>query len=178
MTQLPLLVDNLINWYIWKAKIKECNQEYHIYYRPFYPYIPGHYYHGKKYFIPYYEHLEADGSHNTNIEEGICRILYLEKNIKGMIRINSRKLQNNYTDYEGEQYCNKLFNDIHIVFTDLCIRRFVYSEEFISIYQYDLESCCKASEYTVRKFVPDNYKYSCHQYDVNSHRNVRVIYPD
>jgi hypothetical protein len=29
MTQLPLLVDNLINWYIWKAKIKECNQEYH-----------------------------------------------------------------------------------------------------------------------------------------------------
>jgi hypothetical protein len=27
LTQLPLLVDNLINWYIWKAKIKECNKE-------------------------------------------------------------------------------------------------------------------------------------------------------
>ncbi|MEX0597274.1 MAG: hypothetical protein WD512_12340 [Candidatus Paceibacterota bacterium] len=28
MTQLPLLVDNLINWYIWKAKITNVNDEY------------------------------------------------------------------------------------------------------------------------------------------------------
>ncbi len=27
LTQLPLLVDNLINWYIWKIKIAECNME-------------------------------------------------------------------------------------------------------------------------------------------------------
>jgi hypothetical protein len=29
MTQLPLLVKELIGWYIWKDKIKECNKEYH-----------------------------------------------------------------------------------------------------------------------------------------------------
>ncbi len=29
MTQLPLLISELIGWYIWKAKIKECNKEYH-----------------------------------------------------------------------------------------------------------------------------------------------------
>jgi hypothetical protein len=29
MSQLPLLIKELIEWYIWKAKIKECNQEYH-----------------------------------------------------------------------------------------------------------------------------------------------------
>jgi hypothetical protein len=29
MTQLPLLVKELIGWYIWNAKIKECNKEYH-----------------------------------------------------------------------------------------------------------------------------------------------------
>jgi hypothetical protein len=28
MTQLPLLVDNLVNWYIWKAKITKVNNEY------------------------------------------------------------------------------------------------------------------------------------------------------
>jgi hypothetical protein len=33
MTQLPLLIKELIEWYIWKAKIKECNQEYHLYYK-------------------------------------------------------------------------------------------------------------------------------------------------
>jgi hypothetical protein len=26
---LPDLINKLIEWYIWKAKIKECNQEYH-----------------------------------------------------------------------------------------------------------------------------------------------------
>ena len=29
LIKLPLLVDDLINWYIWKAKIRECNKEYH-----------------------------------------------------------------------------------------------------------------------------------------------------
>jgi hypothetical protein len=29
MTQLPLLVKELLGWYIWKDKIKECNKEYH-----------------------------------------------------------------------------------------------------------------------------------------------------
>ncbi|MEX0597272.1 MAG: hypothetical protein WD512_12330 [Candidatus Paceibacterota bacterium] len=28
MTQLPILVDNLINWYIWKAKITNINFDY------------------------------------------------------------------------------------------------------------------------------------------------------
>ncbi|MEX0597273.1 MAG: hypothetical protein WD512_12335 [Candidatus Paceibacterota bacterium] len=35
MTQLPLLVNNLIDWYIWKAKIKACNKEYCIKIPPF-----------------------------------------------------------------------------------------------------------------------------------------------
>ncbi|MEX0597275.1 MAG: hypothetical protein WD512_12345 [Candidatus Paceibacterota bacterium] len=29
MTQLPLLIKELIGWYIWKDKITECNREYH-----------------------------------------------------------------------------------------------------------------------------------------------------
>ena len=29
LIKLPLLIDNLINWYIWKAKIRECIREYH-----------------------------------------------------------------------------------------------------------------------------------------------------
>jgi hypothetical protein len=28
MTQLPLLVNQLLDWYIWKEKINQCNREY------------------------------------------------------------------------------------------------------------------------------------------------------